>query len=83
MVISSLLQIFIIALTGFSNGRPPWLLTFPASVSQEVQYLYALDPIIPVSEVVLTLTFTCSLFVVINFTKWGVKILDYVADVIP
>ena len=83
MIISTLIQLFIIVLQGVTSARPPWVFQLPASVIQTSQYMFSLDNVIPVSETFACATATFALFLVFNFTKWGIKVIDWVADIIP
>lgn len=63
--------------------RPAWNFTLPGSVQSAISDMLALDNILPVGEFFQVLAVVGSLFTVLLTLKWGVKLVDYIADVLP
>lgn len=63
--------------------RPSWTLSLPSGVASLVTWLYGLDSVLPVTEAVTVLGSVVTLVAAMNLWKWSVKIVDWVADVLP
>lgn len=83
MITDKLMQLLDGLLTWALSVRPSWDVHLPAGVTGVIQFLLGLDAILPVSEVLLILSLTVSLVVALTSWKWSVKLVDWIADVIP
>lgn len=62
---------------------PEWELALPAGFKDLVATLRGLDGVLPVSEVFLCMGIGGSLFVAMLGFKMTIKVIDWIADVIP
>ena len=83
MIVTALITLLSTFVNGFLATRPPWVFTFPASVVQTMQFLFGMDNIIPVSETCICALASITMFFTMSTTKAGVKVIDWIADVIP
>ena len=83
MITSALLSIVNTLIAWFLAARPVWQPTLPPSVASLIAFSEAFDKLLPINEC-LTVTALMGTGLTTFLTlKWGVKIVDWVADVIP
>lgn len=83
MITTTLLNITNLLIGWFLSGRPVWQPTVPPSVSTLISFDLAYDSLLPINEMLTCIGLICTLLIAMVTLKWGVKIVDWVADVIP
>ena len=83
MIIDALLNILHGLLSWLISVRPVWEVHLPGSVGSLIGALKGFDQILPVTETCTCVALMTTLFLATTGFKWFIKIVDYVADVIP
>lgn len=83
MITDALLVLLNWIITGFMALRPAWEPTIPASVGSVVRMMMGLNELLPVNEIMLCLAMLGAGITAFVTWKWVVKLIDWVADVIP
>lgn len=83
MVIDLLLQVLHALVAWFNGIRPAWDVTLPPGVNNLIGMLKGFDQVLPVSEIMTCLTLLLTLLAAFTTVKWSVKLIDWIADVIP
>ena len=83
MLIDALLYLFNAILKGFLLLRPDWQPQLPDSVEKVVASAMALNEILPVTEVFACVSLLGTGIIAFVTWKWVVKLLDWIADIIP
>ena len=84
MLTDALLDLLRNLISWFVSGMPQWNNAMQTGEFQHLmQWLRTCDLIVPVHETVLGLTMYASLVYGVVAIKWTIKIVDWVADVIP
>lgn len=83
-MITNLFLDIIKALCGFIiSVLPPFSVHLPDAAKSLVGFLMGFDAILPVTETVTVCTLVGGLVAALSLVKWTIKIVDYIADVIP
>ena len=83
MITTLLLNIANLLIQWFLTARPVWLPTVPPSVTTVISFYRAYDNLLPMGETLTCVGLTCAGVLAFVAFKWSVKIVDWVADVIP
>lgn len=83
MITTTLLNIANILIGWFLSSRPSWQPTIPDSIRQLIAFDLAYDNLLPVNECLICAGLICTFVLTMISLKWGVKIVDWVADIIP
>ena len=83
MIIDALLKILKALVQWVIATRPPWEVHLPQGVTQTFSMLKGFDAILPVSETLACILLIVGLLGVFSTVKWSIKIIDWIADVIP
>jgi len=83
MVIDFLLNMMKTLMQSIIATRPAWSWSLPSSISDAIGYLRQFDTILPVTEIMTCCGLSATLFAVMNGWKYIIKVVDYIADVIP
>jgi uncharacterized membrane protein len=62
---------------------PAWSVSLPAGVTTAVRFVLSYDAYLPVSETLLVISLTVGCIMAVQGVKWTIKVIDWVADVIP
>jgi hypothetical protein len=83
MIVDALLGL-VNTLLGWGRGLlPSWSISLPSFVTNIVAQLKTVDGILPVTEVLAVLSLYVTLVGAFSGVKWTVKLIDWIADVIP
>lgn len=82
MIIDALLALLHGILQTVNTLLPGWNFTLP-QFNQLIQMLLFYDSILPVHEALAVIGITIYLEVGFTGTKWSIKVIDYICDVIP
>lgn len=83
MIIEALLDLLKLIIDGILGLRPEWNMSLPSGVTQLVGLLKQFDTVLPVSETFICLGAYVTLIGGMNVWKWAIKVVDWIADVIP
>lgn len=83
MIVDALIWLLNKIIQGFLLLRPEWTPTLPDSVKVAVRSMMALNEILPISEVLACVSLLGAGILAFVCWKWVVKLIDWVADVIP
>ncbi len=83
MITEILLDILIAVIGGLNTLLPDWSIEWPPLFQEVMQWLVQFDELLPVREVFQCMTLGGALLGGMNAFKWGVKVIDWIMDVIP
>ena len=83
MITTALLGMVNTLISWFCTLRPVWAPVLPPGIADLVAFCKYYDDILPITETTTCITLAGSLLVAFLTVKWGVKIVDWIADVIP
>jgi len=83
MITTTLLNIANLLIGWFLSVRPTWQPTIPPSVSAVISFDLAYDSLLPINELLTCIGLICTFLITMITMKWGVKLVDWVADIIP
>jgi hypothetical protein len=62
---------------------PPWQVSLPAGVTTALRFVLSYDAYLPVTETLTVVSLFVGCVMAVQGFKWSVKVVDYIADVIP
>lgn len=83
MITNALLTFLNNLLSWVMNVRPSWSMTLPSGVASTASFLLAYDNILPITEIFVVIGGLVTLVTALVTFKWAVKIIDWIADVLP
>ena len=83
MIINALLDIMHGLIAWIIANRPAWDVHLPDGVQTLISALKGFDNFLPVTETFTVIAARVALFAATTGVKWTIKVVDYVADVIP
>jgi hypothetical protein len=83
MITDILLQLFAGVIDWGLSQLPTWSCSLPSGVSTVVATAKAFDAYVPVTEVLACVALAATLVVALQAWKWVIKIIDWIADIIP
>ncbi len=67
----------------FLSQRPDWSPQLPSGVAQLIAFAESYDNMFPINECLAILGVLCTGVLVFVVVKWGVKLVDWVTNLIP
>ena len=83
MVTDTLLDLMQQMFTWAASLRPQWQMTLPPAIHDVVAEGMAVDGLLPIHEVFTVLSSLLLLLSVAQIYKWSIKLIDWIADIIP
>lgn len=83
MIVEALLKVLSSLIDWLVSVRPTWDVHLPPAVTNFVATVLAYDDIVPIGEVLLICSLLVSAMLAMQLWKWTVKLVDWIADVIP
>ncbi len=83
MVTDAMLSILNSLLSWGRGLLPSWSVSLPPFITSLIAQLKTLDGILPVTEVLSVLALYVTLVGAFSGVKWTIKVIDWIADVIP
>lgn len=83
MITEAFLKILSALLDWLVSIRPTWDIHLPSAVGDFVATVMAYNDIVPVGEVMLIVSLSVGAMLALQLWKWTVKLVDWIADVIP
>ena len=83
MITDLLLDVLHLLLVATVALLPTWTLAIPANLTTLVNTALAYDELLPIHECLAALTAFLYLGGATSGFKWAIKVIDYIADVIP
>ncbi len=66
-----------------SSVRPSWTMSLPTALTDLITTIRAYDAFIPVTEGLTIVGLFCTCVAAVQGFKWTIKIVDWIADIIP
>jgi hypothetical protein len=63
--------------------RPEWTMELPAGVTDFVRAIMAYDAYVPITEGLNCISLLCTCVLAVTGWKWSIKLIDWIADIIP
>lgn len=83
MITEALVRLVTVLLEGVDAVLPDWDWSLPSGVKQLLGYVLSCDSWLPMSELLTVVGVMLSATVAYVGFKWLVKLIDWIADVIP
>lgn len=83
MIMDLLIQLFVNSLGAMFALLPEWSWELPPSIGALISSVMTFDDILPISEALAGGSLLFGTFAVIITAKWVIKIIDWIADIIP
>lgn len=83
MIIEALFAIFTACLNAFIVLRPEWDPELPENIARGILFVRNWDAIMPASELMICCSITLAGFAAVFVWKWLIKLIDWIADIIP
>lgn len=83
MITELLLKLLQNTIVFFESVRPEWEWTLPEGVTTAVAMMKGFNNVVPVNEVLICASLYVGLITALVGWKWLIKVIDWIADVIP
>lgn len=83
MLVEFLLDILQAVIDAVIHLRPSWTMELPEGTNQVIAILKQFNSLLPVTETLACLALYVGLVGSMNVWKWTIKLIDWIADVIP
>lgn len=83
MITNLLLDVLHYLLQGLIAVLPAWAVNIPDTVSTLINTFLAYNALLPAVECMTVMTLFLTLGGAVSGLKWAVKVIDYIADIIP
>ena len=83
MLIDFMLKILDSLITWVISIRPAWEVHLPSGVQSFVATMMAFNGVVPIAEVMLIISLLVGVVFAMQIWKWTIKVVDWIADVLP